>query len=64
MGKGFVVGVALGLLTTPEQNSCFLFGIFAVDFLIQAWFNPQVDIYANASEIYAAGVQVSKLCSF
>jgi hypothetical protein len=59
MGKGFVIGVALGVITTPESNSAFLFGIFAVDFLIQAWFQPQVDIYACASEVYAAGVQVS-----
>jgi hypothetical protein len=44
MAKGFAVGIALGLLTTPEQNSGFLFAVFAIDFAVQAWFQPQVDI--------------------
>jgi hypothetical protein len=58
MAKGFATGIALGTLTSPEHNSSFLLATYAVDLGVQFWFRPQVDIYANASEIYTAAVQV------
>ena len=58
MAKCFAIGIALGTLTSPEPNSGFLFATYAVDLGVQFWFRPQVDIYANASELYTAAVQV------
>jgi hypothetical protein len=56
--KDIAVGIALGTLVTPVGNSSFLFGIYAFSFLIQTITRPQIDLYACASEVYTAGVQV------
>ncbi len=58
LAKGFAIGIALGTLTTPVHNSGFLFGIYAVDFVIQVILRPQIDVVAGMSELYTAAVQV------
>jgi hypothetical protein len=56
--RSFATGIALGTLTTPEGNSGFIFAIYALHFLLQAWCMPQIDLYAMLSETFTAGVQV------
>ena len=56
--KGVAIGIALGTLTTPVGNSGFVFGVYALTFLVQLVTWPQMDVYACATEMYTAGVQV------
>ena len=58
MVKGVAVGIALGTLTTPVGNSGFLLGAYAVSFVLQGLYRPQIDVYANASEFFTSAVQV------
>jgi hypothetical protein len=58
--RGVAIGMALGVATTPISNSGTLLALYTSDLFIQVLFLPQNDWFANISEMFTSGVQVSQ----